>query len=40
MKKDCYLKPLVEQIEIEGDALICDSPRPGENEGIEYDNWG
>jgi hypothetical protein len=34
-----YVSPSVEQIPILTDNVLCESPLPGGNEGIGFENW-
>ena len=34
-----YVTPQVETLFYSLEGLVCDSPDPGENENVEYDDW-
>jgi len=38
--KESYLKPQAEVLILSAIQLICGSPNPGENESIQYEDWG
>jgi len=38
MKKK-YSEPSAENVLLSFEQIICDSPNPGENEGISYEDW-
>lgn len=38
--KELYIQPLVEEISFVALGLVCQSPKPGGNEDIGYEDWG
>ena len=34
-----YLQPMAEEIIVSPENIVCESPLPGGNEGIGFENW-
>lgn len=34
-----YLRPLAEELSFSPEGVVCESPLPGGNEGIGYEDW-
>jgi len=38
MKQE-YIYPAIEELNLSSSALLANSPKPGENETISYEDW-
>lgn len=36
---EAYVAPAVESIPLVSESVLCESPLPGGNEGIGFENW-
>jgi hypothetical protein len=36
---EAYIEPAVESIPVVSESVLCESPLPGGNEGIGFENW-
>ena len=38
-QKEPFVRPEVSVVDISGWAVVCDSPKPGGNEDVGYEDW-